>query len=465
MVVVYVSEGALRVTLILPDNPTRHARAPIIHNLKIHPTLISTLSTSFSFFRFINFIIITHAKPCSSMNKRRTLLFRNGSVHYSNKDAKGSSNKSDSSQIDIEVRSARINRETSKPFAEFELLISIRVRSKLGHAINQWSVYKRYSEISELNKLIKAQFGWQTEKIAFPPKKMFGTLDPAFLEKRRGELDHYFSQILSLPDVADFKKHFSSQDLKIFIDYDANKDVKPSAEKISVAEEKMGDSSATGKNSGNTRKKKKGLTRKTSHRRTRRRSRAREERESSSSTSAETPASETLALENVAGEHSAGDVKSSAGATALGPEYQQFLTMQKAGVPEGAIRQKMMSMSIDPDPMFGGEGSSGSHGGAGGAQPPPPKPPSSSGGRPPPPLPAKVSRDPPVPVSTRQQKTAKKPSGVGGRGGLLAQIQKGKMLKKTVTKEPKSPAEAAAAPAAPANPMMAAILARRKRIE
>ena len=107
----------------------------------------------------------------STMNRRRTLLFRDGSVHYSNKDAKGSSSKSDSSHIDIEVRTARLNRETSKTFAEFELLCSLRVRSKLGHAINQWSLWKRYSEAGDLDKRMREQYGWQMEKIKFPKKK------------------------------------------------------------------------------------------------------------------------------------------------------------------------------------------------------------------------------------------------------------------------------------------------------
>ena len=53
---------------------------------------------------------------------------------FSNKDAKGSSNKSDSSHI--EVRSARINRETSKPFAEFELLISVHC------SVQAWPCHK-----------------------------------------------------------------------------------------------------------------------------------------------------------------------------------------------------------------------------------------------------------------------------------------------------------------------------------
>ena len=390
------------------------------------------------------------------MNRRRTLLFRNGTVHYSNKDAKGSSGKSDSSHIDIEVRSARLNRDSSKTFAEFELLISLRVRSKLGHAINQWSVFKRYSEISELNKQIKAQFGWQTEKIIFPPKKMFGSLDPVFLEKRRGELDFYFSQVLAVPDIADFKKHFSSQDLRHFIEYDVNEKAKTTVEKApSAGEEKLGDGSSS------SRKKKSSSTRKSSNRRLRRRSKVREEGSASSSSSGDKKTaadSSLLALNDVPEECS--DTVS--GGSALGPEYEQFQNMQKAGVPEGAIRQKMMSMGVDPDPMFGG----GNGDGSGGARPPPPRPAGAQGGRAPPPLPSGGRGPPPMPP--QKMASVKKPlggGGGGGRGGLLAQIQKGKMLKKTVTKEPKSPAEAAAEPSVPANPMMAAILARRNRIE
>jgi hypothetical protein len=395
------------------------------------------------------------------MNRRRTLLFRNGSVHYSNKDAKGSSSKSDSSHIDIEVRSARLNRDSSKTFAEFELLVSLRVRSKLGHAINQWSLFKRYSEISDLNKRIKAQFGWQTEKIVFPPKKMFGSLDPVFLEKRRGELDFYFSQVLSLPDIADFKKHFSSQDLRRFIEYDANEQVKATAEKASAGEEKTGDDGSKS-SSGSRRKKKSSSSRKSSNRRSRRRSRAREEGSSSSSSDkkAEAEADASVpALEDATAE-------APAAAAGLGPDYAQFQSMQKAGVPEGAIRQKMMSMGVDPDPMFGGGGGGG--GGNGGARPPPPRPAvAPRGGRAPPPLPTTARGPPPMPPQ-KKATAKKKPSGGGGggggRGGLLAAIQKGKMLKKTTTKEPKAPGEAAA-PSAPANPMMAAILARRKRVE
>ena len=111
--------------------------------------------------------------------------------------------------------------------------------------------------------------------------------------------------------------------------------------------------------------------------------------------------------------------------------------MQKAGVPEGAIRQKMMSAGIDPEPMFGGCGI-----GSGGSGPRGPPPPAIS-----------IKARGPPPLSTKEAATPKKSSGppAGMSGGLLAAIQKGKMLKKTETKEP------ASAPAAPANPMMAAV--------
>ena len=391
----------------------------------------------------------------SSMNRRRTLLFRDGSVHYSNKDVKGTSSKSDSSHVDIEVRTARLNRETSKTFAEFELLVSLRVRSKLGHAINQWSLWKRYSDMSGLDSRMRAQYGWQMEKIKFPPKKTFGNLDPVFIEKRREGLDFYFHEILGLSDVADFKKHFSSQDLKQFIQYDANKEVKITKQKTDKrkseqsGEEKTSSKSSSSSSSSSSSRSSSSRSKKSSRpRSSRRRSRAtRETGSSSNNDKQESIGEEPLALMPPE-EPQPTDNQ-------LGPEYDPFLRMQKAGVPEGAIRQKMMVSGVDPGAMFGGGGGGGVGGvGGGGGRPPPPR-----GGRPPPNVSIKATRPPPLP--TKKKSSSSTPSS-GARGGLLAAIRGGSMLKKTKTKEPPPVGQK---PAAPANPMMAAILARRKRVE
>ena len=64
-------------------------------------------------------------------------------------------------------------------------------------------MWKRYSETGDLDKRMRGQYGWQMEKVKFPPKKTFGNLDPVFLEKRREGLDFYFHEILAISDVAD----------------------------------------------------------------------------------------------------------------------------------------------------------------------------------------------------------------------------------------------------------------------
>ena len=386
----------------------------------------------------------------STMNRRRTLLFRDGSVHYGNKDAKGSSSKSDSSHIDIEVRSARLNRNTSKTFAEFEFLISLRVRSKLGHAINQWSLWKRYSETGDLDKRMRGQYGWQMEKVKFPPKKTFGNLDPVFLEKRREGLDFYFHEILAISDVADFKKHFSSQDLKQFIEYEQNKEIKKPDDK------------GEGEQKKSSRSKKSRSSRPRSNRR---RKSTKKETEKGTEDKKE-KGEETLALMPPVEEEDDGE-GGSGGGSGMGEEYDPFVRMQKAGVPEGAIRQKMMASDVDPEPMFG-SGGGGSGGGSRGTPrgPPPsaprgPPPSAPRSARGPPPSGGGSRSAPPLPPKKASAPRAKKKTGGGGaaRGGLLAAIQRGKMLKKQEVKEKPPPAPE------PVNPMMAAILARRKRAE
>ena len=378
----------------------------------------------------------------STMNRRRTLLFRDGSVHYANKDAKGSSSKSDSSHVDIEVRSARLNRETSKTFAEFELLVSLRVRSKLGHAINQWSLWKRYSETGDLDKRMRAQYGWQMEKIKFPSKKTFGNLDPVFLESRREGFDFYFHEILAISDIADFRKHFSSQDLKQFIQYESNKEIKSNETSSSGGSSSSSSRGGDGERKTSSKSSRSRTSRSSRPRSSRRRSRAsRETGTSSSNSTNKNNGEETLAL--MPPEASEPVEASSSGAgSAMGPEYDPFVRMQKAGVPEGAIRQKMMSGGVDPTPMFGGGGG----GGGGGGHP---------RGPPPSALPIKARAPPPLAAPATKQTVAapaaRRNAPPAARGGLLAAIQKGKMLKKTETKTPPPPGTAK--PAAPANPM------------
>ena len=58
----------------------------------------------------------------SSLNHRRTLIFRESSVHYAQHDAKGgAARKTDTVNLDIEVTQFRLNRNGSKQFGEYEV--------------------------------------------------------------------------------------------------------------------------------------------------------------------------------------------------------------------------------------------------------------------------------------------------------------------------------------------------------
>jgi len=57
--------------------------------------------------------------------------------------------------------------------------------------------------------------------IALPPKRMFGSKDPKFIQERRGGLQEYLRTIVNnLRGVAEFQQHYCSADLRAFLCYD-----------------------------------------------------------------------------------------------------------------------------------------------------------------------------------------------------------------------------------------------------
>jgi len=393
----------------------------------------------------------------SSLNHRRTLIFRESSVHYAQHDAKGgAARKTDTVNLDIEVTQFRLNRNGSKQFGEYEVLCTLKKRNVAKNKLLQWAVWQRYSRFQILHKSLTAQYGYQMKDSKFPPKRTFGSLAPDFMEQRRRALDLYMHYITQIRNVTEFnKEHLSSKDLKLFIDYDAglNKlgvdinslnenmvDTKAKLKKKSSRLRKRGTSSASGSAPG-------------------RRKGGRRRNKTVSDRLAEANGLETLtkpsasnnndnnnnnnnntrgnapSIVNEDGEEEADDDNSME--AALGPEYEKFKAMLKVGVPEGAVRTKMAASGLDADKLFPGSSSSSNQKKS---RPPPPMPngvgrpppPSSNGGgRPPPPM---MGKPPPLPPARKpMKKIASAPA--GGRGGLLAAIQKGTMLKKTKTVE------------------------------
>eukprot|EP00002_Diphylleia_rotans_P007743 TRINITY_DN17402_c0_g1_i1.p1 TRINITY_DN17402_c0_g1~~TRINITY_DN17402_c0_g1_i1.p1 ORF type:complete len:349 (+),score=79.67 TRINITY_DN17402_c0_g1_i1:54-1100(+) len=62
-----------------------------------------------------------------------------------------------------------------------------------------WDVKRRYNEFSELNEKLAQEF--PNEKLRLPPKKAFGNMDSAFVEKRRQDLDRYMQELAELDHV------------------------------------------------------------------------------------------------------------------------------------------------------------------------------------------------------------------------------------------------------------------------
>ena len=61
-----------------------------------------------------------------------------------------------------------------------------------------WNFHRRYSYLRDAHKQIKSLDSRVPE---FPPRKMFGSKNPRFLEQRRGELEEYFNAIVKIPKI------------------------------------------------------------------------------------------------------------------------------------------------------------------------------------------------------------------------------------------------------------------------
>ena len=293
------------------------------------------------------------------------------------------------------------------------------------------------------------------EEAVFPGKKTFGALDPTFLEQRRRGLDLWMHHVTQIKNVSEFQRseHLSSMELKRFIDYDAGVEKCGLADILEQEKEGMGKAKAKQKEkvkkarrssapekpsptelSGDEEEAEAPKKVRTRKGRTagRRRQKTVAERQAAAHGKVASKMTDLVVSEpNTPAHESDVAAPPPPAEPSLGPEYDAFKSMLKVGVPEGAVRAKMAIAGVDPDPLFSGSG--------GGHQPPPPP---AGGGRPPPmpagargrPPPAGLP-PPPLPPALSAP-SGPPPRGVpnlAGRGGLMAGIRAGAMLKKTKT--------------------------------
>ena len=78
--------------------------------------------------------------------------------------------------------------EVSIPFAQtIDGVTQYQIRIVLGDV--HWTVERRYSSFAELHQQLVNNHG--IAKDILPPKKLIGNKDPAFIEKRRMDLQGY----------------------------------------------------------------------------------------------------------------------------------------------------------------------------------------------------------------------------------------------------------------------------------
>ena len=65
---------------------------------------------------------------------------------------------------------------------------------------DSWKFNRRYSFLRNAHYQIRALDSHVPE---FPPKKIFGSMNPKFLQKRRNELEVYFKEIVKLPTLTE----------------------------------------------------------------------------------------------------------------------------------------------------------------------------------------------------------------------------------------------------------------------
>ena len=101
--------------------------------------------------------------------------------------------------------------------ARFEIRCQLVIRRSLkgnDEEVN-WSTWKRYSELNSLHELLKKGFEWQLNGmnqgrgVSFPPNRtiqsiVYGPKSDGFLDRRRQELEDYWSLLQTCPDLFDF---------------------------------------------------------------------------------------------------------------------------------------------------------------------------------------------------------------------------------------------------------------------
>ena len=111
-------------------------------------------------------------------------------IHHSRKSSATSAKPTDGKNNFLSVvKRTRLAQIDGRKVTEFEVACQFTVVSLKVHKeiVYQWSVWKRFSDFSDLHTAIKRALGWQMDHIEFPSSHTFvlNKFSPDFVETRR----------------------------------------------------------------------------------------------------------------------------------------------------------------------------------------------------------------------------------------------------------------------------------------
>ncbi len=170
-------------------------------------------------------ILRKHLTFCSSreyyrLKSSRAFSTGQGIAEY----LKNNSNSVDDPPFTSFISRYRINGEGQDKVVEYEIACQLRTISERLHTqqVYKWAIWKRYSDFVTVHKELTKFLGWQMEKIRVPPSHSmtWDKFNEAFIQKRKLELNDYWKIIMELPRASDFTRTTNSSELRKFLDVD-----------------------------------------------------------------------------------------------------------------------------------------------------------------------------------------------------------------------------------------------------
>ena len=124
-------------------------------------------------------------------------------------------------KLDIEIANPRLSAKGDHIEYEVTFVTVEPVPGMARSRTLRWTLFKRYSDFASLDAALRKKYGHAMAAIEFPPSRWFGNLDPAFIVERQRNLARYASKIVLVQGLTDIGTHHGSEALADFMQWTA----------------------------------------------------------------------------------------------------------------------------------------------------------------------------------------------------------------------------------------------------